>query len=306
MRGVFYYNLVVPVPRWFHEREQDESGPHALIYDVPLSVRVKVVPVLRALLPLSNAPYDDGKWNTLIEELRGALGVREVRPYREPRGFALRPHYLWQNFLEDAPYQEFFTAVQVTLEFSRQHAVARDIGAAVDQINGFLGADYAGFRFIETNEQPKWRVIRIDSNLTYDTTIRRPLGALSAAGFTVAEDQFVDALRKRSEGDYAGTITDANAAMESVIKRILGTEKGQGAELLQELAKAGYLPGAMANKMGAVGEVFEMLPIIRNERGSAHGRLNPSASELPQYADLALGIAGTAIGFLMAHYRAKH
>jgi hypothetical protein len=295
---------MVPVPRWFHEREEDESSSHPLTFEVPTSVRVKVVPVLRGVLPLTGAPYDNPKWDTLIDAVRVALGARELRAYRQPRGLALRPHFLWQNFLEDAPKNgEFFTAVEVTLEFARQHKPTSYIAVAVEQINGFLGADHCGFRLIDTDQRPKWRAIRIDSELDYEVTIQRPLLALSAAGFKVAEDQFVEALRKRTEGDYAGAITDANSAMESVIKRILGVEKGQGVALLKDFAKAGYLPEAMENKLGPLGEIFSLVPAERNDKSSAHGRLNPDQSELPRYADLVLGLAGTFIGFVMSDYK---
>jgi hypothetical protein len=82
-----------------------------------------------------------------------------------------------------------------------------------------------------------------------------------------------------AEENWADAITDANAAAEVVARTILGYEKGQLPDMLQELRKKGLFGDPQERRLKKVLDGFSELADIRNKEGDAHG--NASDRQLP-------------------------
>jgi hypothetical protein len=120
------------------------------------------------------------------------------------------------------------------------------------------------------------------------------------SGFQDVEGQYRDALRELSEGHWADAVTDANAAAEHTLRKLLGFEQGQLPDLLAEARKRGWFGEVQAKWLKKATDGLSALAEARNVEGDAHQ---------PGTADEALGWlavhwAGALIVYLLQRVKA--
>src|SRR5690554_5853757 len=90
--------------------------------------------------------------------------------------------------------------------------------------------------------------------------------------------------------------------MESVLKTILCTNKGNANVLLNELKSSELLNDLPEDvKGGFISQVLMAIPFLRN-RLSGHGQGETRIDVVEEYAELSLNIAGSTILFLLRKY----
>jgi hypothetical protein len=112
--------------------------------------------------------------------------------------------------------------------------------------------------------------------------------------FTDAERQYRDALNELADGNWADAITDASAAVENVLRTILGLSQGTLADLLGQARIRGLFGNPQAARLRKVVTGFTALADMRNEESDAHGNSSDSATGW-----LALHWAGALIVYLV-------
>jgi hypothetical protein len=109
-------------------------------------------------------------------------------------------------------------------------------------------------------------------------------------------------------GDYAGAIQNANLAVESTIKAILGIDKAKPGELFHRIVQTGIVPEYYEGFLQAFEEkVLRSVAIIRNEElGAGHGQ-GMASNPIPKpLAELAVNLSAVVILFLMKAYVSSH
>ncbi|WP_405395253.1 abortive infection family protein [Microbispora hainanensis] len=112
--------------------------------------------------------------------------------------------------------------------------------------------------------------------------------------FKAAEEQYRAAFDELSQGNWADSITDANAAVEIVLREIVGYEQGQLPDLLGAARKLGIFGSPQEARLKRLTQGLEALSDIRNRESDAHG--NKADKET---AWLAVHWAGALIVFLV-------
>jgi len=149
------------------------------------------------------------------------------------------------------------------------------------------------------------KMIRADSEFLHIETVRRPLSLLREAELSAAAQQFEEAVKEWSDANYADAITDANSAVETVMKFILKRESGTASQLIKELSKRGYLPPYLESGAAQLTDLMEMLARLRDAESDAHGKLRIKQEQLPNYARLAINLAGSLIVFLVEEWKRR-
>lgn len=99
--------------------------------------------------------------------------------------------------------------------------------------------------------------------------------------FAEAERQYRDALQELSDGKWADAVTDASAAVENLVRAILGYRQGDLAALLGGARTRGLFGDAQSGRIKKVVNGFTALADVRNEESDAHGnRTDPATAWL--------------------------
>jgi hypothetical protein len=137
----------------------------------------------------------------------------------------------------------------------------------------FLGQKREGFRLVPPS------VLRRDEQTIHVTVIKPCLAILSDSRFSTANEELLNAFDEYRKGNYGDAVTDAGAAVESVLKTIC-TEKGwtydkerDTCSKLLEICRANGLFHPFYKS------ILEGTATIRNKIGDAHGK-----GPAPEYA----------------------
>ncbi len=173
-----------------------------------------------------------------------------------------------------------------------------------------LLADYQrGLNTIFDDSSLPWRmlegrIIRVDSQWLEQEIHGKAAELLSVRGFNGPLDEFQRARSALSSGDYKAAIHNANLALESTIKAILGVDKAKPGSLIRSLIDSKLVPEYHEGFLKAFEEhILRSVPTIRNvEGGVGHGQ-GTSVNEPPKsLAELAVNLAGVLIVYLIRRY----
>lgn len=89
--------------------------------------------------------------------------------------------------------------------------------------------------------------------------------------FAEAERQYREALDELADGKWADAVTDASAAVENLLRALLGLRQGTLADLLGQARKCGLFGEAQSSRIKKVVNGFTALADLRNEESDAHG-----------------------------------
>jgi hypothetical protein len=136
---------------------------------------------------------------------------------------------------------------------------------------------------------------------------RLTYGLLDEASFNGALQEFDKARVDLTNGDYEGAITNANLAVESVCKVILGIEKAKPGGLYRALIDSGVVPDYYEGFLRAFEEnILRCVAIMRNqEPGAGHGRGALTTIAPFELAELAVNLSAAIINFLIKQHLKK-
>lgn len=297
---------------WYGQRGEFEPEPFT--YDPPTELRGKL------------AHYFENKFESADAEIyyleeREAVGFAEKR-LRESLGVpTLEYHgdfsYRFQNLIYKAEERVCVRAIEVLLNYfvnlyftADERSALKGEGGWPKRVTSMLGdvnklfrSYMCGYRAEDSDGAPFIKILRMDSEFLHTETVRRPLSLLREAELSGPAEQFEAGVREWSEGNYADAITDANSAFEAVMKHILGRRTGNASKLISELVRSGYLPPYLESGAVQLTDLLELLPRLRDAEGDVHGRLEQQ--QLPNYARLAINLAGSLIVFLVEEWKIR-
>lgn len=166
-------------------------------------------------------------------------------------------------------------------------------------------------QIMEESDLP-WRmadgkIFPVDSAYIEEEIIRRSYRLFYEAKFQGALREFEKARVDLANGDCEGAIQNANLAIESLIKEILGVEKAKPGELFRKLIDSGLIPEYYKGFLKAFEEnILRCVTIIRNEEpGAGHGRGPSTRLIQPGLAELAVNLSAVLINFLIKQHLQK-
>jgi hypothetical protein len=132
-------------------------------------------------------------------------------------------------------------------------------------------------------------------------------GLLHEASFNGALQEFDKAKVDLTNGDCEGAITNANLAVESVCKVILGVKKTKPGELYRALIDSGVIPNYYEGFLRVFEEnILRCVAIMRNqEPGAGHGRGALTTMPPVELAELAVNLSAVIINFLIKQHLKK-
>lgn len=136
---------------------------------------------------------------------------------------------------------------------------------------------------------------------------RMTYGLLREASFNGALQEFDKAKIDLTNGDYEGSITNANLAVESVCKEILGVGKARPGELYRGLVDSGIVPNYYEGFLKVFEEhILRCVATMRNqEPGAGHGRGALTTKPPFELAELAVNLSAALINFLIKQHLKK-
>ena len=163
-----------------------------------------------------------------------------------------------------------------------------------------------GLNEIFSESELSWRmaegeIFPIDSHYVEEHVLRKSQELLKSLKFHGALEEFKKARTDLVNGDYQGAIQNANLAVESTVKGILGIEKEKPGILFRKLIDSEIIPEYYEGFLKAFEKnILRCVAKMRNEeKGAGHGQ-GPEINVIPEeLAELGLHLSGVIIHYLM-------
>jgi hypothetical protein len=104
------------------------------------------------------------------------------------------------------------------------------------EINKIVEEEGVGYRWTDG------RLVRFDAEITHTQAVVPALAALANERFGAAGAEFDEAVGDFGRGAYRDALTNANAALESVLKVLTGNTSGTAGDLIREARRQELLP----------------------------------------------------------------
>jgi len=248
--------------------------------------------------PLGYQPDPNDRWivtSDAITELDGKLkslyGDTELRAFDKEDKYG--PTDL-EGFIIGAYPAQVFDVVQVFY-----NEIPKDTRIRFqNELNSILQQESSDWRFVDGE------FFKIDSEFLAIQVLARAQDFLKVEGIEGAQEEFQAARNDLMAKDYKGAIHNACNSYESVLKTITGIDSGTAKDLIGQLRSSGFfedIPDKVAKSFGD--HVLGALPFLRNRLGG-HGQ-GPEVVEVPppQYAELAVHLAGAYIIYLINKWK---
>jgi hypothetical protein len=286
----------------FSKRCQQALRDKKIKVSIPVPARVRIWKALQDYDEwfLESGPtgfnYETSTLHQLPGRIEAELGLRELLAFPEGGG-GPKPSDL-ESFVLRGNYPPYlFDALELFCESIKE-----------DNKNSFQCC----LNDIMEESNLPWRmangkIFPVDSAYIDEEIIRRDYELLHEAKFHGALQEFEKARVHLANGVYDDAIQNANLAVESVIKEILGVAKAKPGELFRQLIDSGLIPVYYTGFLKAFEEnILRCVAIMRNEElGVGHGR-GPSKNVVPpDFAELAINLSGVLINFLVKQHLRK-
>lgn len=203
------------------------------------------------------------------------------------------PHHL--EMCPDLEVIDYIDAVfQVSASIVRPSG-ARDpdqeprwLGAGINRI---FEEEGVGYRWVDG------RLVRFDEQIVHTEAMLPALAALATGRFGAAQSEFEEAVAAFGRGAWRDTLTNANAAFESVLKILTG-KNGTAGELIAEARRQRLIPKYLGASVENFEKLMHGLPAARGQQGSSHGLGTAPIEADERLARLVLTIAAALITFL--------
>jgi hypothetical protein len=151
------------------------------------------------------------------------------------------------------------------------------------------------------------RIVKLDSQFVETEILAKAHELISAHGFEGALREFLEARTNLASGDTKGAIRQANLALESTMKGILGVERAKPGELVRKIIESGMVPDYHDGFLEAFEQhILRSVPIARNEeKGVGHGQGCEVNDPPLSLAELAVHLSGVLVLYLMKRHIEK-
>jgi hypothetical protein len=246
-----------------------------------------------------NADGTSIRW--LLDELRSAYG-REllIQDTDTDRGHDLRspdrqlPDHV--DMCPDLEVLDYIDAVfQISASIIEEHGGAdpmeepRRLGS---EINKIFEEEGVGYRWTDG------RLVRFDAEITHTQAVVPAIAALANGRFGAAGAEFDEAVGDFARGAYRDALTNANAALESVLKVLTGKASGTAGDLIREARQQGLLPKPLGASVENLEKLMHGIPAIRGQEGSSHGLGDRTGLADERLARLVITMTAAVVVFL--------
>ena len=283
----------------FSKRCQQALKDKKMRVSIPVLVRVRMWRALQDYDETWSESTNTG-WNyetstlqQLPKKIEAELGIRELLAFPEDGG-APKPSDL-ESFVLRGNYPPYlFDALELFCESIKEenkNSFQRCLNDIMEESN-------------LPWQMANGKIFPVDSTYIDEQIVRRSYELLHEARFHGALQEFEKARVHLANGVYDDAIQNANLAVESVIKEVLGIEKAKPGELFRKLIDSGLVPEYYGGFLKAFEEnILRCVAIMRNEElGVGHGR-GPSRNVVPpDLAELAINLSAVLINFLVKEH----
>lgn len=233
----------------------------------------------------------------LPRKIKAEYGIKELMAFPENgegpaiaanlEGFMLRGNY--------PPY--FFDALELFYE-DMENDLKNNFQKSINQI-------------MEENEltwgMAEGKIFPVDSQYIEEAILRKSHELLKEVKFEGVLLEFEKARTDIANGDYQGAIQNANLAVESIIKGILGIERAKPGELFRQLVDSKIIPQYYSGFLKAFEEnILRCVNIMRNEElGAGHGQGTQVNAVPEELAELAVHLSAVIIHYLIKRHLTK-
>ncbi|MFA5646575.1 MAG: abortive infection family protein [Candidatus Ratteibacteria bacterium] len=151
------------------------------------------------------------------------------------------------------------------------------------------------------------KIFPVDSRYIQEHIINQTYELLHDQQFYGALEEFEKARTDIANENNEGAIQNANLAIESAIKTILGVKKSKPGKLYQQIIEKEFIPKYFNGFLECFEEYIMRSPaIIRNEEpGAGHGRGNEKIEIPKSLAELAINLTAVMINYLIKRHIEK-
>ena len=210
-------------------------------------------------------------------------------------GKLMRPVSNFNEFIEKGTPHHVLDAIELFLEqldYKKQ-------ASFVQELNNLFEIHHSPLRYF------RGEFCLIDSAFLESQVLSAAQQLLENNSIQGALEEFLRARSALLEKDFKQTILQANHALESTLKFVLGVEKKKTAEMIKKVCFNGLVPSYYEGFLKSLHDFLEIVPTTRtNEAG--HGQGKDVTIVPPALAELALHLSGTMIVFLIKRYMEKN
>ncbi len=183
------------------------------------------------------------------------------------------------------------------------NALDQDKSETIVSVNKILYKHSLGYQIDIVKDQ----IIRVDSKHIYQETIQQVLLLLNDIQFENVDDEYRKAYEELKNGNYEGTLVEANKAFESTMK-IICELKGYGlpskhtaSALIAHLRKNSFIENFQDEKFNGLAKTLQSISISRNNQ-AGHGQGIKKRDLSVMFAEYALQITASNILLLIGIY----
>lgn len=251
-----------------------------------------------------DSPYDetdDTGWvehtsflRDLPDKIKSELGCKELLAWSEDDKPRPVPSDLERFVLKTHYPPQLFDALEIFYTF------LPDEGPANFQIcfNEIMEESGLSWRMLDG------KIISVESAYIQEDITRKAHYLLKDSKFPGALEEFEQARINLANGEYKDAVDNANMAVESTMKSILGIEKAKPGELFRKIIESGLVPEYYAGFVKDFEKnILRCTAIIRNEElGVGHGQGREIKDIPASLAELAVNLSGVLISYLMKRH----
>jgi hypothetical protein len=282
----------------FSKRCQQGLRDGKIVVSLPVAVRKRIWKAFVDHNEYSNefseqiGTYSTSIIDQLPSRMEAELGLDELLAFPKTEGNPI-PSDLQSFVLRGTYPPNLFDAIELFYQ-----DISDDREAFQNCFNSIMEENSLAWRMADG------KVFPIDSIYVAEELMKRAYELLHEVKFQGALQEFEKARADLTNCDYEGAIQNANLAVESTIKEILGIKKAKPGKLFKDLIASGIIPEYYTDFLKVFEEnILRCVAIIRNEElGVGHGK-GPSRDVIPrELAELAVNLAGVLMNYLIKQH----
>lgn len=215
-------------------------------------------------------------------------------------GYKVLKSYVNGDFVEVKQLDEFISGTKPeyildSIEFLYDYVIGNEKKQSFTKdLNQLLKVIDKPIRFIEGD------FFRLDSEFVESEILFKTEKLLREASFDKAHEDFIDARKRLSTGDYSGSIISANNSIESYLKKLLDKKNENQGSLKKTLLKSNLIPDYFNGFLDYFEGLLQSVFTIAN-KSSRHGQIdlpNDKNKVDEPIASFCLNLVGTLIVFI--------
>ena len=215
-------------------------------------------------------------------------------------GYKVLKSYINDDFVEVKQLDEFILGTKPeyildSIEFLYDYIISNEKKQSfIKELNLLLKIIDKPIRFIEGE------FFRLDSEFVESEILFKTEKLLREESFDKAHEDFIDARKRLSTGDYSGSIISANNAIESYLKKLLDKKNENQGALKKTLLKSNLIPDYFNGFLEYFEGLLQSVFTIAN-KSARHGQIekHDDKNKIDEpIASFCLNLIGTFIVFI--------